>query len=165
MPGFGVERPQQLGFQGVFRVTPDGVLHLEADDFGQPNGLCFSPDEKLLYVDDTARAHIRVFDVAPDGRLSNSRVFAEGIGDGSFAGGLVDGMKCDARGNVYVTGPRGFWVFDPAGRHLGVIGMPEHAANLNWGGLGWDELYCACSTSIYRVRMKVRGSPAAYMDM
>jgi len=161
----GIEREQDLSFQGVFRVSPDGLLHLEADNFGQPNGLCFSPDEKLLYVDDTPRAHIRVFDVAADGSLSNSRIFAENIGDGEIWHGVVDGMKCDERGNIYVTGPRGVWVFSPAGEHLGVIPMPEHIANLNWGGLGWDELYCACHTSIYRVKIKVHGNPVAYMNM
>jgi gluconolactonase len=161
----GIERAQELAFQGVFRVSPDGQLHLEADDFGMCNGLCFSPDEKLLYVDDTPRAHIRVFDVAPDGRLSNSRIFAENIGDGELWNGVVDGMKCDEHGNIYVTGPRGVWIFNPAGEHLGVIPMPEHIANLNWGGARWDELYCACFTSIYRVPMKVRGNRVAYMNM
>jgi gluconolactonase len=163
MPGFGVERKQDLSFQGLFRISPGGELHLEADDFGQPNGLCFSPDERLLYVNDTARAHIRVFDVAPDGSLSTSRKFAEGIGEGMDQS--VDGMKCDERGNIYVTGPRGIWVLTPAGKHLGVVLMPETAANLNWGGKDWDELYCTCSTSVYRVKTKVRGCPVAYMKM
>jgi gluconolactonase len=161
----GIERPQELNFQGLYRVSSEGKLHLEAGDFGQPNGLCFSPDEKRLYVDDTPRAQIRVFDVAPDGSLSNSRIFAENIGDGDLWRGVVDGMKCDERGNIYVTGPRGVWVFNPAGQHLGVIQMPEHIANLNWGGPHWDELYCACHTSIYRLKMKVRGNPVAYMKM
>jgi gluconolactonase len=165
VPVFGVERSQELTFQGVFRVSPDGKLHLESDDFEAPNGLCFSPDEKLLYVNDSARAHIRVFPVGGDGTLGKSRLFARRIGTGEFAGGLVDGMKCDERGNVYVTGPRGIWVFSPAGQHLGVIGMPEHAGNLNWGGRDWDELFCACSTSIYRVKLKVRGNRVAYMNM
>jgi gluconolactonase len=165
MPVFGLERTQDLSFQGLFRVSPDGKLHLEADDFGQTNGVCFSPDEKLLYVNDSPRAHIRVFDVAPDGSLSHSRIFAEKIGDGVLAGGIVDGMKCDERGNIYVTGPRGIWVLSPAAEHLGVLRMPEHAGNLNWGGAKWDELYCACSTSIYRIKMKVRGNPVAYMNM
>ncbi|MCY4564129.1 MAG: SMP-30/gluconolactonase/LRE family protein, partial [Gammaproteobacteria bacterium] len=163
MPGFGLEREQELAFQGVFRIAPDGKLHCEADDFGQPNGLCFSPDESILYVNDTTHAHIRAFDVSADGSLSNGRTFAENIGDGAFAGGLVDGMKCDERGNVYVTGPRGFWVFAPDGEHLGVIGMPEHSANLNWGGAGWNELYCTCSTSVYRVALNVAGNRLAYM--
>ncbi|MGE0116854.1 MAG: SMP-30/gluconolactonase/LRE family protein [Dongiaceae bacterium] len=165
VPVFGVERSQELDFQGIFRLSQDGKLHLESDDFEAPNGLCFSPDEKLLYVNDSARAHIRAFPVGNDGTLGKSRLFARRIGNGEFAGGLVDGMKCDERGNVYVTGPRGIWVFSPAGMHLGVIGMPEHAGNLNWGGHDWGELYCACSTSIYRVKLKVRGNRVAYMNM
>ena len=163
MPGFGLERDQELGFQAVFRIAPNGELHCEADDFDQPNGLCFSPDESILYVNDTTRAHIRVFDVGVDGSLSNGRMFAENIGDGVMENGVVDGMKCDEQGNVYVTGPRGFWVFAPDGEHLGVIGMPEHAANLNWGGAGWNELYCTCSTSVYRIALKVAGNRLAYM--
>ena len=165
MPVFGLERKQELAFQGVYRVSRDGTLHCEADDFDQPNGLCLSPDETLLYVNDTTRAHIRAFDVAPDGSLSGSRTFAAQIGTGDYQEGVVDGMKCDEHGNVYVTGPRGIWVFGADGRHLGVIRMPEVAGNLNWGGPDWTDLYCACSTSIYRVRIKVRGNPVAYMRM
>lgn len=164
MPGFGLERKQDLNFQGVYRVLLDRKLHREADDFGQPNGLCFSPDETILYVNDSSRAHIRAFDVAPDGRLSGSRVFADGIGKGDYDEGVVDGMKCDELGNVYVTGPRGIWVIGPQGKLLGVIRMPEIAGNLNWGGRDWNELYCACSTSMFRVRMRVRGNPVAYMS-
>lgn len=165
MPVFGLERKQELDFQGVYRVSRDGQLHCEANDFDQPNGLCFSPDEQTLYVNDTTRAHIRAFDVARNGSLSGSRIFAEHVGSGDYNEGVVDGMKCDERGNVYVTGPRGIWVIDVHGKHLGIIQMPEIAGNLNWGGPNWDELYCACSTSIYRVRMKVRGNPVAYMKM
>lgn len=165
MPVFGLERKQELDYQGVYRVARDGTLHREADDFDQPNGLCLSPDETTLYVNDTTRAHIRAFDVAPDGSLSRSRVFAERIGTGDYNEGVVDGMKCDEHGNVYVTGPRGIWVIGAHGTLLGVIRMPEIAGNLNWGGPNWNELYCACSTSLYRVRMKVRGNPVAYMRM
>jgi gluconolactonase len=165
MPVFGLERPQELEFQGVYRLAAGRGLHCEANDFSQPNGLCLSPDETTLYVNDTTRAHIRAFDVAPDGALSQGRIFAHGIGTGDYEEGVVDGMKCDEHGNVYVTGPRGIWVFGPQGTHLGVIRMPEIAGNLNWGGPDWRDLYCCCSTSIYRVRMKVRGSPAAYMRM
>jgi gluconolactonase len=163
MPVFGRERKQELDFQGVYRVTRDGALDCEAGDFSQPNGLCLSPGEGMLYVADTTRAHIRAFDVASDGSLSNNRIFAEHIGSGDYEEGVVDGMKCDERGNVYVTGPRGIWVFSAEGTHLGVIRMPEIAGNLNWGGGDWTDLYCACSSSIYRVRMKVRGNPVAYM--
>ena len=163
MPVFGEERERELGFQALFRIAADGTLHCEADDFDQPNGLCFSPDESLLYVNDTTRAHIRLFDVGADGALSNGRMFAENIGDGVLENGVVDGMKCDEQGNVYVTGPRGFWVFGADGEHLGVIGMPEHSANLNWGGTGWNELYCTCSTSVYRIALKVAGNRLSYM--
>ena len=162
---FGRERKQELEFQGVFRIARDGTLHREADDFDQPNGLCFSPVETMLYVNDTTRAHIRAFDVAGDGSLGDRRIFADGIGTCDYDEGVVDGMKCDERGNVYVTGPRGIWVYNAAGKHLGVILMPEVAGNLNWGGRDWHELYCCCSTSIYRVRMNVRGNPVAYMQM
>ena len=160
---FGLERERELGFQAIFRIAPDGALHCEVDDFDQPNGLCFSPDESILYVNDTTRAHIRVFDVGADGSLSNGRMFAENIGDGELENGVVDGMKCDEQGNVYVTGPRGIWVLAPDGEHLGVIGMPEHSANLNWGGSGWNELYCTCSTSVYRFALKVAGNRLSYM--
>ena len=98
--------------------APDGRLHCDANDFTQPNGLCFSPDERTLYVNDTERAHIRAFEVAADGSLSRSRVFFEPVGTANYDEGVVDGMKCDERGNVYVTGPRGIWVIDPQGRHL-----------------------------------------------
>ena len=165
MPVFGLERPTELGFQGVYRLTRDGTLHCEANDFDQPNGLCLTPDERTLYVNDTTRAHIRAFDVAVDGSLSGGRIFAAGVGSGNYDEGVVDGMKCDEHGRVYVTGPRGIWVIAADGRHLGVIPMPEIAANLNWGDRDWRDLYCTCSTSIYRVRMKVRGNPVAYMQL
>jgi gluconolactonase len=166
MPGFGLEREQDLDFQGVYRIPAGGgELELLVDDFVQPNGLCFSPDESLLYVNDTDRAHIRVFDVGADGSLSNGRIFAEGIGDGDLAkGGLVDGMKADERGNVYVTGPDGVWVFAPGGEHLGVIRVPESVGNLNWGDDDWRTLYIPSSTSVYRVRMKVAGNKLGYMN-
>jgi gluconolactonase len=165
MPVFGVERPAEMGFQGLYRLDGGGALHCEADDFDQPNGLCFAPGERTLYVNDTTRAHIRAFDVGADGRLSGARIFAAGIGTGDYAEGVVDGMKCDEHGHVYVTGPRGIWVFAADGRHLGVIRLPEIAGNLNWGGPDWRALYCTCSTSLYRVRTAVRGNPLPYMSM
>jgi gluconolactonase len=165
MPGFGVERPQDLDFQGVYRIPPDGGdPQLLVDDFGQPNGLCFSPDESLLYINDTDRAHIRVFDVAGDGSIENGRVFAEGIGTGDLAaGGLVDGMKCDEHGNVWVTGPDGVWVFSPSGTHLGVVEIPESVGNIHWGGPDWSWLFVPASTSVYRVKTKVRGRHEPFM--
>jgi gluconolactonase len=165
MPGFGIEREQDLDFQGVYRLPAGGGdLELLVDDFKQPNGLCFSPDESLLYINDTTRAHIRVFDVGANHALSNGRVFAENIGDGDLAkGGLVDGMKLDEQGNVYVTGPDGVWVFGTDGEHLGTIEVPESVGNINWGDDDWRSLYIPASTSVYRVRMKVAGNRLGYM--
>jgi gluconolactonase len=165
MPGFGLEREQELAFQGVYRLPPPGGdLQLLVDDFAQPNGLCFSPDESLLYVNDTERAHIRVFDVGAAHQLSNGRVFAENIGTASLEkGDLVDGMKLDEHGNVYVTGPGGVLVFSPDGEHLGTIEVPEPVGNVNWGDDDWQTLYIPASTSVYRVRMKVAGNRLGYM--
>ena len=165
MPGFGIEREQDLDFQGVYRIPPGGGdPQLLADDFGQPNGLCFTADETLLYVNDTERTHIRVFDVAEDGTIANSRVLAGGIGTGDIeVGDLVDGMKLDERGNVWVTGPGGVCVFDPEGQHIGTIEVPEPVGNLNWGGPNWDWLFIPASTSLYRVQCKVSGNRLPYM--
>ena len=123
-PGFGVERARELGWQGVFRIPPGGGqdeldLAVAEDEFEMPNGLCFSPDESLLYINDTPRAHIKVFDVNADGTLANGRMFFEGVGTGVIEEGIPDGMKVDERGNVWVTGPQGVWVISPAGEHLG----------------------------------------------
>ncbi|MGH3318723.1 MAG: SMP-30/gluconolactonase/LRE family protein [Streptosporangiaceae bacterium] len=161
---FGVEREQELDLQGVYLIRPDGgELELVAGDFAEPNGLCFSPDESLLYINDTARAHIRVFEVDADGTLSKGRVFAENIGTGDIDAGVVDGMKCDERGDIWVTGPGGIWVFDPAGEHLGVIEVPENIGNLHWGGPDWKWLYVCASTSLYRVATKVAGRREPFM--
>ena len=166
MPVFGLEREQALDFQGVYRrPAAGGDLQLLVDDFAQPNGLCFSTDESLLYVNDTDRAHIRVFDVGPDHQLSNGRVFAENIGTASLEkGDLVDGMKLDEHGNVYVTGPEGVWIISPDGEHLGTIKVPEPVGNLNWGDDDWRTLYIPSSTSVYRIRMQVAGNRLGYMN-
>jgi gluconolactonase len=165
MPGFGLERDQDLDFQGVYRIPPGGGdAQLLVDDFGQPNGLCFSTDESLLYINDTERAHIRVFDVQPDGTIANSRVLAENIGSGDLEiGDLVDGMKLDERGNIWVTGPGGVCVFDPEGQHIGTVEVPENVGNLNWGGPDWNWLFIPASTSVYRIECKVSGNRLPYM--
>jgi gluconolactonase len=165
MPGFGIEREQDLDLQGVYRIAPGGGdPQLLVDDFDQPNGLCFSTDESLLYINDTTRAHIRVFDVAGDGTISNSRVLAEGIGSGSLEiGDLVDGMKLDERGNVWVTGPGGVCVFDPEGNHIGTVEVPENVGNINWGGPDWNQLFIPATSSMYRIQCKVSGNRLPYM--
>jgi gluconolactonase len=165
MPGFGIERDQDLDFQGVYRIAPGGGdPQLLVDDFDQPNGLCFSTDESLLYINDTTRAHIRVFDVQSDGTIANSRVLAEGIGSGSLEiGDLVDGMKLDERGNVWVTGPGGVCVFDPDGNHIGTVEVPENVGNINWGGPDWNQLFIPATSSMYRIQCKVSGNRLPYM--
>ena len=151
---YGVESEKELNFQGVYRLSPNGEsLTLLVDDFDRPNGLCFSPDESILYINDTERMHIRAFDVVSDGTISNGRLFGEEEGED----GKPDGMKVDVHGNVYLTGPGGIWVFAPDGTHLGCILVPERAANLAWGGDSWKNLFITASTSVYRVTCKVAG--------
>jgi gluconolactonase len=161
MAAHGIERDRELGFQGVYMLAPGSELELVVgeDDFSMPNGLCFSPDESLLYIDDTPNARIRVYDVAADGSLSGGRVFRDGIGSGHADEGVVDGMKCDEHGNVWVTGPGGVWVLSPAGEHLETIEVPEITSNLAWGG---GRLYITASTSVYRIATAVRPARLPY---
>lgn len=164
-PGFGLERKPDLGWQGVYRVPPGGgdpELLVDRHAYEQPNGLCFSPDESLLYVDDTPNALIDVYEVEADGTLANRRRFAEEVG--SAAGeGLLDGMKCDERGNLWVSGPGGVWVFTPRGEHLGTILVPEIVGNLAWGGEDWHTLFVTASTSLYAIPTAVGPRREPYM--
>ncbi|MEZ5101105.1 MAG: SMP-30/gluconolactonase/LRE family protein [Thermoleophilia bacterium] len=164
MDVFGNPREQDLDFQGVYRIAPDGTLSLLVDDFVQPNGLCFSPDEKTLYINDSGALHLRRFSVNDDGTISGGEVILDQIGrPDDFAAGICDGMKCDEQGNIWVTGPGGVWVVDPEGEHLGTVEVPEHTGNLNWGGPNWDVLYVPSSTSVYRFQTKVSGNRLGYM--
>ena len=169
MPGFGVERPRDLGFQGVYRVRPGGAgqepdLLVDRYLFAQPNGLCFSPDESLLYINDTDKALIRVFDVQPDGLLRNGRLFAEGLKDDRRPG-VPDGMKCDALGNIWVTAPGGLWVYAPDGRHIGKVDIPELSANLHWGGEDWRTLFICATHSLYAIQTKVGPRNEPFMSV
>jgi len=164
-PGFGHPRKRRLGFQGVYRIPAGGgdlELVVDRDEFDMPNGLCFSPDESLLYINDTPRAHIKVWDMNPDGSLSNGRMFFQGIGSGVIEEGIPDGMKCDEEGNIWVTGPGGVWVISPGAEHLGVIEIPENVGNLAWGGPEWRTLYIPSSTSLYRIETKVASARLPY---
>jgi gluconolactonase len=166
MPVFGLERERELGWQGVFRVPPSGgdpELVVERDEYEQPNGLCFSPDESLLNINDTPGAWIKVYDVGSDGSLSNGRMFFEGVGTGDLEQGIPDGMKCDEEGNIWVTGPGGVWVISSGGEHLGTIKVPENTGNLTWGGPDWKWLFIPSSTSLYRVQTKVGPRREPYM--
>ncbi len=166
MPVFGHPRQRRLGFQGVYRIPPGGgdlELIVAKDEFDMPNGLCFSPDESLLYVNDTPRAHIKVWDADADGNISNGRMFFEGIGSGVIEEGIPDGMKCDERGNIWVTGPGGIWVISAGGEHLGTILVPENTGNLAWGGEDWHTLFIPSSTSLYSIRTLVGPRREPYM--
>ena len=170
MPGYGVERPRELGWQGVFRIKPgqvggDPQLLVDRYMFSMPNGLCFSPDESLLYVNDTEQANIRVFEVGKDGSLRNGRVFASGIKD-SLKPGVPDGMKCDQEGNVWVTAPGGLCVYAPNGQLIGKVSIPELPANLHWGGEDWRTLFVCATTSVYSVKTKIgpRNEPFMRVD-
>ena len=138
---------------GVYRITPDGTLHLLVDDFALPNGLAFSPDESVLYIDDSAHKHIRAFSVRPDGTLTGSRILLDMASDDP---GVPDGLKVDDRGNVFCTGPGGIWVCGPDGALLGRIVLPELPANVAWGDDG-SALYATARTSVYRIATKTRG--------
>lgn len=166
-------KPRERPFHGVYRIPPDGgPCELVARDFQLVNGLAFSPDETVLYVNDShgvfasadffyGAGTIRAYDVQPDGSLANSRLFGELRGAGS---GVPDGMKVDGAGNVYCTGPDGIWVFDPAGRHLGILATGvEHnvtnTTNMAWGGADLDTLFVTTGSTLLRIRLKARGAP------
>jgi len=139
---------------GVYRLAPDGSLHLAADDFTLPNGLAFSPDESVLYIDDSARKHIRAFAVRPDGTLTSGRVLLDMASEDL---GVPDGLKVDRAGNVFCTGPGGVWVCRADGALLGRIVLPELPANLAWGEDG-SVLFLTARTSVYRLQTKTRGA-------
>jgi sugar lactone lactonase YvrE len=145
----------ETGVMGVYRLDPDGTLTLLADDYDRPNGLAFSPDEKTLYIDDTARRIIRAYDVDAEGDISNDRVFFSFLGDTDFHG--PDGLKSDVRGNIWTTGPGSVWVISPQGDALGRIRPPEHPANLGFGGADWKTVFFTAQTGVYRLRLKVAG--------
>ncbi|HLW84760.1 MAG TPA: SMP-30/gluconolactonase/LRE family protein [Candidatus Sulfotelmatobacter sp.] len=150
---------QEIPFQGVYRLGVNGDdkgnLRLLTKDITQPNGLAFSPDGKRFYVDDDEQKNIRVYDVAADGSLTNGRIF--GDESGGKHEGVPDGIKVDKEGNLFVTGPKGIWVWDANGHHLGTIVMPEQPANLTWGGKDYRTLYITATTSVYRLDLKTQG--------
>ena len=164
MPVFGVERPRQLGFQGVYRIPPEGgapELLVDRYLFDQPNGLCFCPSEDRLFVNDTVQHNIRVFPLKPDGRLGPGRILASGIVGAEP--GVPDGMKCDAQGNIWVTAPGGVWVYSIAGELIGKVRVPELVGNLTWGGPDWRTLFLTASHSLYAVETKVGPRMEPYM--
>ena len=160
-PPYGVEpRQRALHFQGLYALDLNGVgpawLRLLADDFEKPNGLALAPDERTLYVCDTARYHIRAFEVEPSGalRIGTSRVFARL--DPGQAGG-PDGLKVDREGRVYVAVALGIWVFEPSGQLLGIIATPKRPSNLAWCEPNARTLAITAVDAVYLVRLTVPG--------
>lgn len=154
-PPFGVsDEDKELGFNGVYRYSDEKGLQLLIDDFDLPNGIVFSPDESLLYVNDTRHNHIRVFDVNKDGSLANGRIFAEMESD---AEGAADGMKVDTDGNLYSTGPGGLWIFSPEGKVLQQVKTPDRITNLAWGGSNKSTLFLTAPNAVYRLETNKTG--------
>jgi gluconolactonase len=159
-PWSSAAAPQQwdLTFSGVYRVTPDlGTISLLVGDFVLPNGLAFSPDESVLYINDSRRGHIRAFDLLPSGMLARQtdRVFADLKGGEP---GVPDGMKVDVEGNVYCGGAGGLWIIDPNGKKLGRIvhGAPA-TTNLAFGGADWKTLYFTSRNHLGAVAVNIAG--------
>ena len=154
-PPYGIQPDEaEIGFNGVYRIDSDGGVTMLESDFGRPNGLAFSPDESILYVDDTERRNVRAFDVGSDFSLSNDRVF---IDMDTPPAGSPDGMKVDTEGNLYVTGAGGVWVISSDGAHVGTIEFPELPANVAFGGDDYKTLFVTARTGLYSVQINVAG--------
>ena len=153
----GDDLQRYLPMQGVFRIAPDRKeLVLLTDEVVYPNGLCFSPDEKLLYVNCSRERVIRVYDVKRDGSVGKGRIFFRYTGPER---GVPDGMKCDAEGNVYCTGPGGIYVHSPGGDVLARIRFPgHHPTNFAWGDDDGRSLYVTLIGSVVRTRLNIAGA-------
>ncbi len=151
---------KELKFNGVFRYA-NGKLQAIIQDLTRPNGIAFSPDEKILYISNSDEKHkvwMR-YDVNPDGTVSNGKVFADVTAE--TEPGVPDGMKVDSRGNLWGSGPGGLWVFSPDGKHIGTVKPGETPANCAWADDG-KTLYITATTGVYRVKLAVAGEKALY---
>ena len=148
----------EMPFNSVQRVFPDGTVEMVVPGFEYPNGLAFSPDERVLYVSNTRPGqYIIAYDLDADGAVRGVRHFADLPSD-TDTNGVPDGMKVDAEGRVYCTGPGGCWVFDQNGALMGVIRLPEYPANCAWGGADGRTMFFTANTSVYSARMRTRGA-------
>ena len=156
-PRFGAEGQKQLlKFQGVYRIDPDGSLHLVvAEGMSQPNGLAFTPDESALYIGDSQERLIWRYTVNADLSLGERTLFVDQHADARR--GAPDGMKVDTESRLWTTGAGGVSVHTAGGDYLGVFEMDEHAANLTFGGPDFSTLYLTAGTSVYQVATAVRG--------
>jgi gluconolactonase len=147
--------PQALDFNGIFSVDPRNTIRLINDEMDRPNGIAFSPDESILYVNDSDHQNITAFSMGKDYRTTKIGVFA--AVDPSYGQGVVDGMKVDVEGNVWVTGPAGLWVFDPSGKPIAILKTQESVGNFCFGGDDSSTLFLAASTSIYTLKINIPG--------
>jgi gluconolactonase len=160
---FGAIREQEQPLTGLYMLPPGAREPvLVGDDFDRPNGLAFSSDERRLYVADTPRYHLRMFEVEADGRLSGGGTFVEF--DREAGEGRPDGLKVDLQGNLYSTGPGGLWIVSPTGEILARAAFPEKTANCAWGDDDLQTLYVTASTSIYRLRTRTPGCPVRHQQ-
>jgi gluconolactonase len=157
---------KELDVNGIYRVPgarqqkpgapPDrDNLQLLVKDLGRPNGLAFSPDEKYMYVAESVKKFWMRYKVQADGSLTDGSVFIDCSSDP--AKGVPDGLRVDAKGNMWGAGPGGVWIVSPEGKHIGTIVVPEVVGNLEFGGKDRKTLYIAGSTSIYRIKVSVAG--------
>jgi len=155
-PPYGVDdKNRELDFSGVYRLAPDDSLTLLTKEFSRPNGIVLSPDESILYVNDTESDVIRAYDVTEEGGITNGRVFAEMEGE---APGNADGMKVDADGNLYSTGPGGIWIYAPSGERLDRIPVPKAPTNVAFGGPDHTTLFITAQDHVYRITLSVPGT-------
>ncbi len=157
-PGLRIPLPEkELANSAVYRVKPDGTKHLVAE-FEYPNGLAFSPDERVLYVANTRQAqYIHAIELDAAGDMQRRRIFADMSSEETD--GVPDGMKVDVAGRVYCTGPGGTWVFGPDGSRIGIIRTPEIPANLAFGGPDLKTIFFTARTSTYTLRARTAGQP------
>lgn len=155
-PEYGLgDNPKEQAGNFVFRFDPNTKdVQPVATDFVRPNGLCFAPGERRLYIADSdrTRRHIRVFDVRQGGTLSGGKVFC------AIDRGVPDGIRCDATGRLYSTAGDGIHIFAPDGARIGRIIVPEAPANLAFGGKDYKTLFITARTSLYAIRLGVRGT-------
>ena len=155
-PPYGIDPdPGEQGFNGVYRLDPDGSVTLLSRDMNRPNGLALSLDESILYVDDSRNRHVVAFPLNENLGVGESSVLVDMNVE---APGGPDGMKLDGQGNLYVTGPGGLWVVTPQGDHLGTIEFPQLPANLCFGMEDYRTIYVTARTGLYSVRVNVPGN-------
>lgn len=153
--GLGGPAIREQPFQGLFRLPSYSKQPiLICSDFERPNGLALNSNESRLFVNDTVKKHIRVFNVESNWNISGGQIFTELQSD---APGRPDGMKIDIYNNLFCSGPGGIWVFDPRGNLLGKIHIPEKVTNLAWGDDDYHSLYITAGQSLYRLRCLTRG--------